>query len=105
MLSQFVLLQFDLQNFGAKIFQDLPSKNRQEKVSERDLIHVLTSWNSFSILFQIDSTIVQLVKLTNVSAPKENQESQGAPAMFRLTLTDGHTNIAAIEMEKINKLK
>ena len=48
--------------------------------------------------------VLQIQKLRNVSAPRDNPESQGAPPLFKLTLTDGHSNIVAIEMEKINKL-
>ena len=48
--------------------------------------------------------VLQIQKLKNVSAPRENQESHGAPPFIRLTLTDGHASFGALEMEKINKL-
>lgn len=44
-------------------------------------------------------------KVRNVSAPKANEESQGAPRMLKITLTDGHTNCLAVEMEQIASLR
>ena len=48
--------------------------------------------------------VLQIQKLRNLSAPKENEESQAAPPIFKVTLTDGHSTCAAVEMEKINNL-
>jgi len=46
--------------------------------------------------------VVQLQKIRNVSAPKDNEESQGAPRIMKLSLTDGVTTCNAVELENIN---
>lgn len=42
--------------------------------------------------------------MRNVSAPKAKPQSQTAPRMLKLSLTDGHTNCQAIEMKPIPAL-
>ena len=49
--------------------------------------------------------VVQLQKIRNVSAPTINQDSQGAPRMLRLNLTDGVIHCVAIEYQSIGSLK
>ena len=49
--------------------------------------------------------VMQIQKIRNVTAPKENEESQAAPQMLKLTLTDGHLNCIALQMDNINKLR
>ena len=46
--------------------------------------------------------VAQVQKVRNVSAPKANEESQVAPRLLKLTLTDGVSSLVAIEMEAIN---
>ncbi|XP_053311404.1 tudor domain-containing protein 3 [Spea bombifrons] len=48
--------------------------------------------------------VLQIQKIRNVSAPKDNEESQAAPRMLRLQMTDGHTSCTAIEFKYIPKL-
>ncbi|XP_034245834.1 tudor domain-containing protein 3 isoform X2 [Thrips palmi] len=48
--------------------------------------------------------VVQLQKVRNVSAPKANEESQAAPRMLKVTLTDGHSTCHAVEIERIPAL-
>lgn len=48
--------------------------------------------------------VLQVMKIRNVTAPKENEESQTAPPMLRVSLTDGHTSCNALDMDKIPKL-
>ncbi|MGH0149739.1 UNVERIFIED_CONTAM: hypothetical protein FKN15_015955 [Acipenser sinensis] len=48
--------------------------------------------------------ILQVQKIRNVSAPKDNEESQGAPRMLRLQMTDGHTNCLGIEFKHLSKI-
>ena len=48
---------------------------------------------------------MQIQKVRNVSAPKENEESHGAPRLLKLYLTDGQTSCCAIELEMIDKLR
>ena len=49
--------------------------------------------------------MLQVVKLRNISAPKDNEESQAAPRLWRLTLTDGHGNMVAICLEPLRNLR
>ena len=44
------------------------------------------------------------MKVRNVTAPKDHEESQAAPAMLRVSLTDGHTSCNALEMDKVTRL-
>ncbi|XP_068123934.1 tudor domain-containing protein 3 isoform X2 [Hyperolius riggenbachi] len=48
--------------------------------------------------------ILQIQKIRNVSAPKDNEESQTAPRMLRLQMTDGHTACTAIEFNYLSKI-
>ncbi|KAL1021703.1 hypothetical protein UPYG_G00016840 [Umbra pygmaea] len=48
--------------------------------------------------------VLQVQKVRNVSAPKDNEESQGAPRMLRLQLTDGHMNAVGLEFKPLSKL-
>ena len=50
---------------------------------------------SFSITFQVS-------KIRNISAPKANEESQTAPRMLKISLTDGKTTIHGTEISKID---
>ena len=56
-------------------------------------------------IVQVDGPFVmQIQKIRNVTAPKDNEESQTAPAMLKVTLTDGHSNCTAIEMERVSRM-
>ncbi|KAK0167340.1 hypothetical protein PV327_004750 [Microctonus hyperodae] len=48
--------------------------------------------------------ILQIQKLRNVSAPKNNEESRSAPRMLKLYLTDGKNNYQAVEIENISSI-
>ncbi|XP_006639056.1 tudor domain-containing protein 3 isoform X1 [Lepisosteus oculatus] len=48
--------------------------------------------------------ILQVQKIRNVAAPKDNEESQAAPRMLRLQMTDGHTNCIGIEFKYLSKV-
>ena len=48
--------------------------------------------------------VLQIQKIRNVSAPKDNEESQAAPRMLRLQMTDGHTSCTAIEYNSMSKI-
>ena len=48
--------------------------------------------------------VLQLVKLRNIAAPKENENSQGAHPMFKITLTDGTAQCNALAINDVNKL-
>lgn len=58
------------------------------------------------ILFQVNgNVVVQVQKVRNISAPKANEDSQAAPRMLKIVLTDGHTLCHAVEVENINTLR
>ncbi|XP_036828976.1 tudor domain-containing protein 3-like isoform X3 [Oncorhynchus mykiss] len=48
--------------------------------------------------------VLQVQKVRNVSAPKDNEESQGAPRMLRLQMTDGHTNAVGLEFTHLSQI-
>ncbi|OCT92680.1 tudor domain-containing protein 3 [Xenopus laevis] len=48
--------------------------------------------------------VLQIQKIRNISAPKDNEESQAAPRMLRLQLTDGQTNCTAVELNHLSKI-
>ncbi|KAF7238671.1 Tudor domain-containing protein 3 [Varanus komodoensis] len=48
--------------------------------------------------------VLQIQKARNIAAPKDNEESQAAPRMLRLQMTDGHTSCTAIEYNYMSKL-
>lgn len=49
-------------------------------------------------------TVLQIHKIRNISAPKANEESQAAPRMLKLTLTDGDNYIQALELTTIGTI-
>lgn len=53
---------------------------------------------------KIEKLILQIQKIRNVSAPKSNEDSQAAPRMLKLILTDGHAHCQAIEITSIPAL-
>ncbi|XP_004462863.2 tudor domain-containing protein 3 isoform X2 [Dasypus novemcinctus] len=48
--------------------------------------------------------VLQIQKIRNVAAPKDNEESQAAPRMLRLQMTDGHISCTAIEFSFMSKI-
>ncbi|XP_056634705.1 tudor domain-containing protein 3 isoform X2 [Diorhabda sublineata] len=48
--------------------------------------------------------VLQIHKIRNISAPKANEESQAAPRMLKLTLTDGDNYIQALELSTITPI-
>ncbi|XP_070759815.1 tudor domain-containing protein 3 [Enoplosus armatus] len=48
--------------------------------------------------------VLQVQKVRNVSAPKNHEESQGAPRMLRLQMTDGHTTCVGLEFKHLSKI-
>lgn len=44
-------------------------------------------------------------KIRNVAAPKDNEESQAAPRMLRLQMTDGHISCTAVEFSYLSKIR
>ncbi|CAG9765539.1 unnamed protein product [Ceutorhynchus assimilis] len=48
--------------------------------------------------------VLQIAKIRNVAAPKANEQSQAAPRMLKLTLTDGDGYVQAIEVGPVTSL-
>ncbi|XP_067352238.1 tudor domain-containing protein 3 isoform X2 [Channa argus] len=48
--------------------------------------------------------VLQVQKVRNVSAPKDHEESQSAPRMLRLQMTDGHTSCVGLEFKHLSKI-
>ncbi|KAL8566715.1 hypothetical protein ACOMHN_050363 [Nucella lapillus] len=48
--------------------------------------------------------VLQIQKLRNVSAPKDNEESQAAPRLWKITTTDGHATVAAVCLQPLKNL-
>ncbi|XP_013858478.1 tudor domain-containing protein 3 [Austrofundulus limnaeus] len=48
--------------------------------------------------------VLQVQKVRNISAPKDHEESQGAPRMLRLQMTDGHTTCVGLEVKHLSKI-
>lgn len=48
--------------------------------------------------------VLQIQKVRNVAAPRDNEESQAAPRMLRVQMTDGHTSCTAVEFSYISKI-
>ncbi|XP_048887438.1 tudor domain-containing protein 3 [Brienomyrus brachyistius] len=48
--------------------------------------------------------VLQVLKLRNVAAPKDNEESHAAPRMLRVHMTDGHTSCVGIELKHMTKI-
>ncbi|KAM9321237.1 tudor domain-containing protein 3 [Gastrophryne carolinensis] len=79
-----VALNTDLRTIGKKF---LPSDINGGKVEKID-----------------GPCVLQIQKIRNVSAPKDNEESQAAPRMLRLQMTDGHVVCTAIEFNYLSKV-
>lgn len=47
---------------------------------------------------EISKVVLQIQKIKNISAPKSNQDSQAAPRMLKLILTDGQNHCQAVEV-------
>ena len=64
---------------------------------------VLTFWNLVS---QLSCPLVlQVKKVDTVSAPQQNVDSQAAPRMLKVSLTDGRSTCYGIEYEHIPRLR
>ncbi|KAK2502823.1 hypothetical protein MC885_009128, partial [Smutsia gigantea] len=79
-----VLSQVDLRTTGKKF---LPSDINGGKVEKPE-----------------GPCVLKIQKFHNVSAPKDNEESQAAPRMLRLQMTDGHISCTAVEYSYTSKI-
>lgn len=51
------------------------------------------------------NVVLQIQKLRNIAAPKNNEASKAAPRMLKLSLTDGRNNYQAVELNQISGLR
>ncbi|XP_039278522.1 tudor domain-containing protein 3 isoform X2 [Nilaparvata lugens] len=77
-------LDLDLREIGAPAFPEDILKGKLESID--------------------GNIVVQVQKVRNVAAPKANEESQAAPRMLKIAVTDGHTTCQAIEIQHINAI-
>uniref|UniRef100_UPI0037E8F448 tudor domain-containing protein 3 isoform X1 n=2 Tax=Semicossyphus pulcher TaxID=241346 RepID=UPI0037E8F448 len=93
-------------------------KGSAEKVTHNDIIRIaldsdLRPLGRKSLPSDINSgrteilegpCVLQVQKVRNISAPKDHEESQGAPRMLRLQMTDGHTTCVGLEFKHLSKI-
>uniref|UniRef100_A0A672IN28 Survival of motor neuron-related-splicing factor 30 n=1 Tax=Salarias fasciatus TaxID=181472 RepID=A0A672IN28_SALFA len=79
-----VRLQSDLRPVGRKFLPSDINSGRTEKLE--------------------GPCVLQVQKVRNISAPKDHEESQGAPRMLRLQMTDGHTTCVGLEFKHLSKI-
>ncbi|KAL6112913.1 tdrd3 [Pungitius sinensis] len=79
-----IALDSDLRPIGRKIIPSDINSGRTEKLE--------------------GPCVLQVLKVRNVSAPKDHEESQGAPRMLRLQMTDGHTTCVGLEFKHLSKI-
>uniref|UniRef100_A0AAQ5XMF1 Survival of motor neuron-related-splicing factor 30 n=1 Tax=Amphiprion ocellaris TaxID=80972 RepID=A0AAQ5XMF1_AMPOC len=76
-------------------------KGSAEKITHSDIIRIALDV-SCNILE--GPCVLQVQKVRNISAPKDHEESQGAPRMLRLQMTDGHTTCVGLEYKHLSKI-
>ncbi|XP_034724166.1 tudor domain-containing protein 3 isoform X1 [Etheostoma cragini] len=93
-------------------------KGSAEKITHNDIIHIalhrdLRPIGRKFLPSDINSgrtdklegpCVLQVQKVRNVSASKDHEESQGAPRMLRLQMTDGHTSCVGLEYKHLSKI-
>ena len=66
----------------------------------------VSAWNQLYFFLQLSCpAILQVKKVDIVSAPQMNTDSQAAPRMLKIGLTDGKTTCYGIEFEHIPRLR
>ncbi|XP_071345368.1 tudor domain-containing protein 3 [Trachinotus anak] len=79
-----IALDNDLRNTGRKFLPSDINSGRTEKLD--------------------GPCVLQVQKVRNISAPKDHEESQGAPRMLRVQMTDGHTTCVGLEYKHLSKI-
>jgi hypothetical protein len=65
-----------------------------------------SNFADFLLHFQISTPIVLQIKAVEIiSAPKQNVDSEAAPRMLKVALSDGKTICYGIEFEHISKIR
>ncbi|KAL3878574.1 hypothetical protein ACJMK2_030911 [Sinanodonta woodiana] len=80
-----------------------------KKALDMDLREIGSGWlpddiNRGRLDYVEGKGVLQIMKIRNVSAPMDHEESQAAPRMFKLVLTDGKTSCNAIEIETLKDI-
>jgi tudor domain-containing protein 3 len=91
--SEIETLYKDHDNLDVKKIIQLCLNIDLRDIQELDVKGKLDSLNS--------DVVLQIQKIRNVGAPKDNPESKTAPRLFKLQLTDGNSTYSAIEAETI----
>lgn len=89
---------------GYKIASDSGNIVDLHRITKRLLDLDLRETGSGQGDINLSDIVLQIQKLRNVAAPKNNEESRAAPRMLKLFLTDGKNNYQAIEVEHISFL-
>ncbi|KAI5101389.1 tudor domain-containing protein 3 isoform X1 [Silurus meridionalis] len=76
--------------------EECKGSSEKEKAVVNDVINVALNLKGPCVL--------QVLKIRNVTAPKEHEESQAAPRMLRLQMTDGQTTCAGLEFKHLSKI-
>uniref|UniRef100_A0A9J8CNR3 Tudor domain-containing protein 3 n=1 Tax=Cyprinus carpio carpio TaxID=630221 RepID=A0A9J8CNR3_CYPCA len=98
--------------------EECKSSSEKEKTSPTDIIQVAlnsdlrpigksflpTDINSGRIEKLEGPCVLQVQKIRNVAASKDHEESQAAPRMLRLQMTDGHTACIGLEFKHLSKI-
>ncbi|XP_026130767.1 tudor domain-containing protein 3-like [Carassius auratus] len=99
--------------------EECKSSTEKEKTSPTDIIQVAlnsdlrpigksflpTDINSGRVeKLECGPCVLQVQKIRNVAAPKDHEESQAAPRMLRLQMTDGHTSCTGLEYKQMSKI-
>ncbi|XP_029935910.1 tudor domain-containing protein 3 [Myripristis murdjan] len=93
-------------------------KGAVEKISHNDIIRIAldsdlrpigrkflpSEINSGRVEMLEGPCVLQIQKVRNISAPKDHEESQAAPRMLRLQMTDGHTTCVGLEIKHLSKI-
>ncbi|XP_011297634.1 tudor domain-containing protein 3 [Fopius arisanus] len=86
---------------GFNLVSDSGTVKDIQKLIKRALDMDLREIGSGTKDINLGNLVLQIQKLRNVSAPKSNEESRGAPRMLRLYLTDGKNNYQAVELDQL----
>uniref|UniRef100_A0A672SXX3 Survival of motor neuron-related-splicing factor 30 n=1 Tax=Sinocyclocheilus grahami TaxID=75366 RepID=A0A672SXX3_SINGR len=98
--------------------EECKSSTEKEKTSLTDIIQVAlnsdlrpigksflpTDINSGRIEKLEGPCVLQVQKIRNVTASKDHEESQAAPRMLRLQMTDGQTSCTGLEFKHLSKI-
>lgn len=106
------LSKSDLKGIGKKSLPEGIMNGKSDSVSHFYMI--FRDYKRTRFIFQLiiylfmqleGPCVVQIVKIRNLAAPKDNETSTSAPPFLKITLTDGVSNCNALVMEEIHNLR